>query len=42
VPRAHAQALVSNLDMVEEAVRMVRDHGAEPASAADMRQALGS
>jgi uncharacterized protein (DUF849 family) len=30
----------SNLTMVEEAVRMVREHGAEPASPADMRQAL--
>jgi 3-keto-5-aminohexanoate cleavage enzyme len=32
----------SNPELVEEAVRMVRDHGAEPASATDMRQALGS
>jgi 3-keto-5-aminohexanoate cleavage enzyme len=32
----------SNLALVEEAVRIVRDHGAEPASVADMRQALGS
>ena len=32
----------SNLALVEEAVRMVRDHGAEPASTADMRRALGS
>jgi 3-keto-5-aminohexanoate cleavage enzyme len=32
----------SNLELVEEAVRMVRDHGAEPASPTDMRQALGS
>jgi 3-keto-5-aminohexanoate cleavage enzyme len=32
----------SNLALVEEAVRIVRDHGAEPASAADMWQALGS
>jgi uncharacterized protein (DUF849 family) len=31
-----------NLALVEEAVRIVRDHGAEPASAAEMRQALGS
>ncbi len=30
----------SNLAMVEEAVRMVRGHGAEPATAAEMRQAL--
>ncbi len=30
----------SNLAMVEEAVRMVRDHGGEPASPAEMRQAL--
>jgi len=28
--------------LVEEAERIVRDHGAEPASAAEMRQALGS
>ena len=26
--------------MVEEAVRMVREHGAEPATPAEMRQAL--
>jgi 3-keto-5-aminohexanoate cleavage enzyme len=32
----------SNLVMVEQAVRMVRDHGAEPASAAELRQALGT
>jgi len=32
---------LSNLALVEEAVRMVRDHGAEPASVADMREALG-
>src|SRR5713226_4067255 len=32
---------LSNLALVEEAVRMVRDHGAEPASVADMRDALG-
>jgi 3-keto-5-aminohexanoate cleavage enzyme len=32
----------SNLALVEEAVRMVRDHGAEPASAAEMRQAVRS
>jgi 3-keto-5-aminohexanoate cleavage enzyme len=31
---------MSNLALVEEAVRIVRDHGAEPASVADMRQAL--
>jgi len=31
---------VSNLALVEEAVRIVRDHGAEPASVADLRQAL--
>ena len=31
---------MGNLAWVEEAVRIVRDHGAEPASAADMRQAL--
>ena len=33
---------VSNLEMVEEAVRMVREYGAEPASPAEMRQALAS
>ena len=32
---------MSNLAMVEEAVRMVREHGAEPASPAELRQALG-
>ena len=32
----------SNLEMVEEAVRMVREYGAEPASPAEMRQALAS
>ena len=32
----------SNLAMVEEAVRMVRDHGGEPASPAEMRQALAA
>jgi len=32
----------ANLAMVEEAVRMVRDCGGEPASAADMRSALGA
>jgi 3-keto-5-aminohexanoate cleavage enzyme len=30
----------TNLEMVEEAVRMVRDHGGEPASPAEMWQAL--
>jgi uncharacterized protein (DUF849 family) len=30
----------SNLEMVEEAVRMVRYHGGEPATPAEMRQAL--
>ena len=30
----------SNLALVEEAVRMVREAGAEPATAAEMRQAL--
>ena len=30
----------TNLAMVEEAVRLVRQHGAEPATAAEMRQAL--
>jgi 3-keto-5-aminohexanoate cleavage enzyme len=33
---------MSNLTLVEEAVRIVRQYGAEPASSADMRQALGS
>jgi uncharacterized protein (DUF849 family) len=33
---------MSNLARVEEAVRIVRQHGAEPASAAEMRQALGA
>jgi 3-keto-5-aminohexanoate cleavage enzyme len=33
-------ARAHNLALVEEAVRMVRDSGGEPASAADMRQAL--
>jgi 3-keto-5-aminohexanoate cleavage enzyme len=33
---------MSNLALFEEAVRLVLDNGAEPASAADMRQALGS
>ena len=32
----------SNLELVEEAVRMVREHGAEPASPAEMRQALAA
>jgi 3-keto-5-aminohexanoate cleavage enzyme len=32
--------MTTNLALVEEAVRMVRDHGAEPASGADMRLAL--
>ena len=32
----------TNSDLVEEAVRMVRDHGAEPASPAEMRQALAA
>ena len=31
----------SNLALVEEAVRIVRDHGAEPATPAEMRLALG-
>jgi 3-keto-5-aminohexanoate cleavage enzyme len=31
----------SNLALVEEAVRLVRDHGAEPASGAEVWQALG-
>jgi 3-keto-5-aminohexanoate cleavage enzyme len=32
----------SNLELVEEAVRMMREHGAEPASPAEMRQALAA
>ena len=32
----------TNLELVEEAVRMVRDAGAEPASPAEMRQALAA
>jgi uncharacterized protein (DUF849 family) len=32
----------TNLALVEEAVRLVRDHDAEPASAAEMRQAIGA
>src|SRR2546429_6764083 len=32
----------SNLELVEEAVRMVRDHGAEPATPAEIRQALAA
>jgi uncharacterized protein (DUF849 family) len=28
--------------MVEEAVRLVREHGAEPATPAEMRQALAA
>jgi 3-keto-5-aminohexanoate cleavage enzyme len=31
-----------NLEMVEEAVRMVRDHGGEPATPEEMRQALAA
>jgi 3-keto-5-aminohexanoate cleavage enzyme len=31
-----------NLAIVEEAVRMVRDHGGEPASPGEMRQALAA
>ena len=30
----------TNLEMVEEAIKMVRDHGGEPATPAEMRQAL--
>ena len=33
---------MSNLAWVEEAVRLVREQGAEPASGAEVRQALGS
>jgi hypothetical protein len=33
---------MSNLRLVEEAVQMVRDCAGEPASAADMRRALGA
>jgi uncharacterized protein (DUF849 family) len=32
----------TNLEMVEEAIRMVRDLGAEPATPAEMRQALAT
>jgi 3-keto-5-aminohexanoate cleavage enzyme len=32
----------TNLELVEEAVRLVRDHGAEPATPAEMRQALAA
>jgi uncharacterized protein (DUF849 family) len=32
----------TNLALVEEAVRMVREHGAEPATPAEMRQALAA
>lgn len=32
----------SNLELVEDAVRMAWDHGAEPASPAEMRQALSA
>ena len=38
---APSGTLTSNLALVE-AVRLARDHGAEPASAAAMRQALRS
>jgi 3-keto-5-aminohexanoate cleavage enzyme len=33
---------MSNVAWVEDAVRIVRDHGAEPASITDVRQALRS
>jgi 3-keto-5-aminohexanoate cleavage enzyme len=33
---------VSNLGLVEEVVRIVREYGAEPAAVADMRRAIGS
>jgi 3-keto-5-aminohexanoate cleavage enzyme len=32
----------TNLALVEEAVRMAREHGAEPATPAEMRQALAA
>jgi len=32
----------TNLEMVEEAIRMVRDHGGEPATPTEMRQALAA
>ena len=32
----------SNLELVEEAVRLVREYGAEPATPAEMRQALAA
>jgi uncharacterized protein (DUF849 family) len=35
-------ARATNLELVEEAVKIVRDHGAEPASPAQMRQALAA
>jgi 3-keto-5-aminohexanoate cleavage enzyme len=39
---ASAGTKASNLELVEEAVRMVREHGAEPATPAEMRQALAA
>jgi hypothetical protein len=42
-PRDHRwRHTSSNLALVEEAVKLVRDHGAEPASVAEMWQALRS
>ena len=32
----------TNLGLVEDAVRIVRDHGAEPATPDDVRQTLGA
>ena len=32
----------TNLELVEEAIRLVRDHGAEPATPTEMRQALAA
>jgi len=35
-------ASTTNLELVEDAVRIVRDHGAEPATPEDVRKALGA
>ena len=32
----------SNIELVEDAVRMVREHGGEPATPAEMRQVLAA
>jgi uncharacterized protein (DUF849 family) len=39
---APLRSAIGNVAWVEEAVRIVRDHGLEPASAADMRHALAA